>query len=752
VKRVLIALALVLGACRAETTEGLARQGVLDLSTWRFDSQGAVVLGGEWAFDWMRLEDGRSPERPPDGYLPPLMWNGRAVKGTPLPAQGYATYRLKVRLPAEPQHLLLLLNPSDSASRLEVLDARGASLATFESGTVGTTHETMRMLVRPGRIPIDASGEMTLVLQVSNFQMARGGPWLLPVLGDRPTLVQQWEFERHAELLVVGMLLMMALHFLIIFSLRRDERVPLWFGLFCLFLAVRTLLMARYFEEAYPESGLGVLILRLEYFNLPGIVLFFVLFLAEIFTIRPRWFVRMTVVTCLGFAALAMLTPPPVFTAGRDALQAFLLFGLGCLTVSLVLEAVRARNRLAAVMLGALAIFITAVIHDILAEHQVIHSTFSAHSLGGICFLFIQSSLLALLNQRMRRGLEEATARLGAKNREMALLNEDLRVQLAVRSRSLASTLTALLSTHPRSVEPKPGMVIGKRYELERHLGTGGMGMVFSAKRLSDQRRVALKLIASSYASNPTALARLAREAESAAAIDHPNVVRVLDIDLSEDGSLFLAMELVDGQSLEDHRSRFGDLAWVLPLLPQLLRALQAIHAGGVIHRDLKPSNILLADGVVKVVDFGIARPIRDESQGRVTVEMTSESSTEEEVQLTRAGSILGSPPYMAPELADGMANSSTASDIFSFGCIAYELLSGRRPFEKPLVLEKPVDRLDRTAPPLRTVCPGVDERLAALIDRCLGPARTRPTIEELLATFTGIAAREASLRDQRSA
>jgi serine/threonine protein kinase len=116
-------------------------------------------------------------------------------------------------------------------------------------------------------------------------------------------------------------------------------------------------------------------------------------------------------------------------------------------------------------------------------------------------------------------------------------------------------------------------------------------------------------------------------------------------------------------------------------------------------------------------------------------VEMTAEQS--DEVQLTRAGNILGSPYYMAPELAEGMANSSVASDLFSFGCIAYEIICGKRPFDKPLVFEGPAERKNRTAPPLRTLCPHVDEQLAKLIDRCLGPADARPSTEELLAAFS---------------
>jgi hypothetical protein len=739
-----LALALVHTACTAETTPSRAQQGVVDLRTWSFEQQGAVTLGGEWAFDWMRLEDGRALMRAPDGYMPPLKWQGHSVRGTPLPAEGYATFRLKVLLPAEPQHLLLATSPADSAYRLIVLDERGVALATFESGTIGTTRETTRLLALPGQIPIDAANEITLVQQISNFQVARAGPWSLPILGDRFTLERKGKYERYTELIVVGMLLMMSLHFLTLFFLRRNERAPLWFSLFCISLAVRTLLVGRYFEEAHPETNLGPLILRVEYFNLPLLALFFILFLAEIFTIRPSWFVRMATVTSLGFAALAALTPHPVFTGALYAIQAFLLFGMGCLVASLVIEAIRDRNRLAEVMFVGLVIFTAAVIHDVLATNQIINSSLSAQAIGGICFLVIQSSMLALLNHRMRRGLENASAQLVAQNREMVLLNEDLRVQVAVRSRSLAETLTALLAEKPRSAELKPGMIVGKRYQLEQHLGTGGMGMVFSAKRLSDQRRVAIKLISTSYAINPTALARLAREAESAAAIDHPNVVRVLDIDLDEQGALFLAMELVEGQNLEDQRSRFGDLAWALPLLPQLLKALRAIHAGGVIHRDLKPSNILIANGVVKVVDFGIARPMRETPPGGpITVEMTEEHSGE--VQLTRAGSILGSPFYMAPELAEGMANSSVASDLFSFGCIAYELICGKRPFGKPLVLEGLAERRSWTAPPLRTHCPHVDEHLAALIDRCLGPADARPSTEELLAAFSRVGGQAAA-------
>jgi serine/threonine-protein kinase len=236
------------------------------------------------------------------------------------------------------------------------------------------------------------------------------------------------------------------------------------------------------------------------------------------------------------------------------------------------------------------------------------------------------------------------------------------------------------------------------------------------------------------------ALARLAREAESAAAIDHPNGVRVLDIDIDAHGVLFLAMELVDGRSLHDERHRFGDAAWALPLLPQIADALAAIHAGGVIHRDLKPSNILLAGGKIKVVEFGIAHLyLRSSSQHGTTRRIArAPECVLIENALTQAGTLLGSPPYMAPELASGMERSSPAADIFSFGVVAYEILSGRLPHDRPPVIAINAGVEPPPAVPLAKRCTGLAPWLSTLVDRCLGPASGRPTARDLVAALDG--------------
>src|SRR5581483_3869191 len=217
------------------------------------------------------------------------------------------------------------------------------------------------------------------------------------------------------------------------------------------------------------------------------------------------------------------------------------------------------------------------------------------------------------------------------------------------------------------------------------------------------------------------------REAEVAAAIDHPNVVAILDFGVTDDGVLYLVMELVDGRSLEQERPQFGDLGWALPLLGQLARALAAIHGREVVHRDVKPANLLVAAGRLKLTDFGVAH--LDDARSRGPLDTVPGGATAEEQPranltgaptLTRAGMLIGSPMYMAPELAGGAEHASAASDIFAFGLIAYEMVSGRRAWERPVVMAI-LDGSEVPGPaPLGEMVSGLDARLAALIHDCL--------------------------------
>jgi hypothetical protein len=302
-----------------------------------------------------------------------------------------------------------------------------------------------------------------------------------------------------------------------------------------------------------------------------------------------------------------------------------------------------------------------------------------------------------------------------------AIDRERARADVAERSRELSEALLRLSDQPPTTLQS--GDLIEERYRVLRVLGAGGMGQVHEVERIADGRRLALKVIRGN--ANREALLRFAREAQIASQLDHPNVVGVLDVGVARSG-MFLVMELVGGASLEGHRQRFGEVAWALPILGQIAGALAAMHSRGIIHRDLKPSNVLLDGDVAKVADFGIASLELPAPSDDETVTM--------EKSLTVTGAVLGTPIYMAPELARGARHASPSADVFSLGVMAYELLSARRPFENAPVLSGQV-----SPPPGLS---GVSSAIAALIDRCLAQSpESRPSAEELAAAIPRAAA-----------
>jgi serine/threonine protein kinase len=199
-----------------------------------------------------------------------------------------------------------------------------------------------------------------------------------------------------------------------------------------------------------------------------------------------------------------------------------------------------------------------------------------------------------------------------------------------------------------------------------------------------------LKLV-TGQVSSATA-ARFAREAEIGARVHHRNLVSIVDVGVSDGGAPFLVMELVRGRSLSDYRDRFGDVAWSLPILRQIVSGLSALHDAGVVHRDLKPGNVLLEEtgGVpsAKISDFGISRFGQLDDAAQVDADApTFEAATPKKADLTGTGVIMGTPLYMAPEAAHGGRTLLAAADVFAFGVLAYEMLTGRTPFQTPAVL-----------------------------------------------------------------
>ena len=222
------------------------------------------------------------------------------------------------------------------------------------------------------------------------------------------------------------------------------------------------------------------------------------------------------------------------------------------------------------------------------------------------------------------------------------------------------------------------GKTLG-HYEILAPLGEGGMGQVYRARDTTLDRDVAIKVLPEDFASDAGRLARFEREAKLLASLSHPNIATIFGFEES-DGVRFIAMELVEGQSLAERIQASGriEVDEALEIARRIALALEAAHEAGVIHRDLKPANVQVApDGTVKVLDFGLAKAY--EAEGSEPSSDLSHSPTM--MAATGTGVIMGTAPYMSPEQARGKLVDKR-SDIWSFGCVLYEMLAGKRAFD----------------------------------------------------------------------
>lgn len=252
-----------------------------------------------------------------------------------------------------------------------------------------------------------------------------------------------------------------------------------------------------------------------------------------------------------------------------------------------------------------------------------------------------------------------------------------------------------------------PGTLLGGRYELVRAIGEGSMGAVYEAIQVGIGRRVALKTV---KAGSHQQVRRLAREAQAAGSLNHPNIVQVNDVHIDPNGVSFLVMELLQGQSVDAIAAEgLMEPARVVRMVRQVLDALQCAHAANIVHRDLKPANLFVTKTgtlgeVVKVLDFGVAK-----LEARYT-------------QLTEAGNIVGTPMYMAPEQIRGGIVSG-ATDLWSVGVVLHELLAGHAPFGAESWQEL-LGVILRDAPePLERARPGLPAPLYSAVRRALEKA-----------------------------
>jgi serine/threonine-protein kinase len=232
--------------------------------------------------------------------------------------------------------------------------------------------------------------------------------------------------------------------------------------------------------------------------------------------------------------------------------------------------------------------------------------------------------------------------------------------------------------------DPMVGRTLEGRYTILARLGSGSMGTVYRAKQHAMGREVAIKILRGDRAADENAKARFLREARANSLLASPNTVTVFDFGESEGGEFYLAMEILEGESLGQRLTRLGRLPIPIAVdtARQALRSLSEAHAKGIIHRDLKPDNLFFArvmtggwraapndahEEIVKVLDFGIAKMVRDDEEAMGVVE-------------TQAGTVFGTPRYMSPEQAQGKA-LDPRTDLYSLGVIVYQMLTGRPPF-----------------------------------------------------------------------
>jgi serine/threonine protein kinase len=216
-------------------------------------------------------------------------------------------------------------------------------------------------------------------------------------------------------------------------------------------------------------------------------------------------------------------------------------------------------------------------------------------------------------------------------------------------------------------------------YEIHTLVGKGGMGEVYRAKDTKLGRDVALKILPATFTNDPERVARFRREAQVLASLNHPHISQIHGLD-DANGTQFIVLELVDGESL-DRRIGRGRIPVdeALGIAKQIAEALEAAHEKGIIHRDLKPANIALTkDGNVKVLDFGLAKAIETAS---VSVDAMNSPTITSPAMMTGVGVILGTAAYMSPEQAKGRP-ADKRSDVWAFGCVLFEMLTGKRAFE----------------------------------------------------------------------
>ena len=297
--------------------------------------------------------------------------------------------------------------------------------------------------------------------------------------------------------------------------------------------------------------------------------------------------------------------------------------------------------------------------------------------------------------------------------------------------------------------------MIGKiitHYQITEKIGEGGMGVVYKARDTRLDRPVAIKVLSAEKVFDPDRKRRFVQEAKAASALNHPNIITIYDIDQT-DGRDFIAMEFVSGKTLDELIPTTGiRLSLALKYAVRIADALAKAHSAGIVHRDLKPSNIMVNDdGIVKILDFGLAK-LTEQAQGN---EFASTATVDPGRMIhTEKGAIVGTVGYMSPEQAEGKT-VAPSSDIFSFGSVLYEMVTGRKAFQGDTIFSTILAILNKEPAPLGTDIPSEMEKT---VTRCLckDPAKRYQNGSELRADLerlkqdSGFSGRLAAVSTQK--
>jgi hypothetical protein len=609
------------------------------------------------------------------------------------------------------------------------------------------------------RIPATkTSGEkLHLELQARHVDIWTTRFWQAPRLADAPYGERQMLLARYIDsTLITGLaaiFLLLALAAAVSFLLDRRRTADGWYALLTFNLAVWHLADLGITQLVDSRDTVHVALV-----TTPVTAIAAIRFTSAHFRVKPPRVVPLIMIALAVASVIHSWGPFANFSPALDLSQS----ALALLTVSAMLVRLarqRERRIEALSLIGACLLLATAAVMQDL--HQAL-TYVEAVPLAWLVFVATQGILLLRQHAQELRSLNVAlegrVVTLEERNLEVSRLNEELRRQIHDRSARLAEAIGRIgrLSAG-KSAPLVVGSAVGDRYKVVRVLGQGGMGAVYEVERTTDGTRLALKALLT--ADSGAWLARLAREAQAGAAVTHPNVVSIVDIDVDDSGMPFIVMELVDGEPLSARKARFGDPSFAREVVQQIAAGLAALHEAGIVHRDLKPANVLLErrsgdSFCAKIVDFGIARVstgraasarvaasdgvldtsgfipfVLGEHDGGVDVEASTAAPI---AALTQTGWLLGTPLYMAPELSGGVKDASPSCDLWSLGVLAYQLGCGKLPFTEPPAnwaaggVPAPINLHD------------LPEPLRGVVERCLAvdPAR-RPTAAEVVAALT---------------